>query len=283
MVNRLDKSFDDLRARREGALIPLVPGDREPYSNSLEILDMFVKAGSDMVEIAIPTRYPWMEGRAMQIHQLDAIRQGVHSADSIGLMQTARQKYSSLPLIGINFMGPVFTMGQDVYVDECARVGIDCVDIPDYPLAGSGDRLSFVSALRDQGIHFTVDISTEEAVAPEGTREYTLLCDSIRRSNGFLFMIAQPGGASGTKPTLPVDKLKPAVARVRSLEEDFSVATPIIVVCGISTPEQVRGSVREVGADGVMLGSAVSQRLQAGEPLEHVQPFVAELKAATRV
>ena len=79
-----------------------------------------------------------------------------------------------------------------------------------------------------------------------------------------------------------MDKLKPAVARVRSLEENLAVATPIIVVCGISTPEQVRGSLHEVGADGVMLGSAVSQRLQAGEPLERIQPFVAELKAATR-
>ena len=57
--------------------------------------------------------------------------------NSIGLMQAARQKYSRLPLISINFMGPVFTMGQDVYVDKCTHAGIDCVDIPDYPLAGS--------------------------------------------------------------------------------------------------------------------------------------------------
>jgi tryptophan synthase alpha subunit len=82
---------------------------------------------------------------------------------------------------------------------------------------------------------------------------------------------------------LPVESLKPAVARVRKLETELNVTTPIIVVCGISTPEQVRGSIREVGADGVMLGSAVSKRLQAGEPLERIQPFVAELKDATRI
>ncbi len=178
-------------------------------------------------------------------------------------------------------MGPVFGMGQEDYVLACAEAGIECVDIPDYPLAGSDDVLGFVDALRKQDIHFTVDITTDEAVAPEGTREYALLHESVKRSSGFLFMIAQPGGVSGTKPTLPVDKLKPAVERVRVLEAELQVETPIIVVCGISSPEQVRGSIRDVGADGVMLGSAISKRLQAGESLEQIQPFLVELKQAT--
>jgi len=77
--------------------------------------------------------------------------------------------------------------------------------------------------------------------------------------------------------------LKPAVERVKELEEKFGVNTPIIVVCGISTPEQVRDSIRVVGADGVMLGSAISKRIQAGESLEHIQPFAQTLKDATRV
>jgi len=96
-------------------------------------------------------------------------------------------------------------------------------------------------------------------------------------------MIAQAGGVSGTKDSLPVDILKPAVERVKKLEEKFGVHTPIIVVCGISTPEQVRDSIRVVGADGVMLGSAISKRLQVGESLEHIQSFAKMLKDATRV
>ena len=38
-----------------------------------------------------------------------------------------------------------------------------------------------------------------------------------------------------------------------------------------------------VGADGVMLGSAVSKRLQAGEPIEKIEPFVRSLKEATQL
>ena len=124
-MNRLDIAFRALRERNEGALIPLAPGDKAPYSTSMEIIDMFAEAQADAIEIAIPTRYPWMEGKAMQIHQLEAIEQGVRPSDSFGLMDAAREKYPEWPLIAINFMGPVLTYGQDNYIAGCARASMD--------------------------------------------------------------------------------------------------------------------------------------------------------------
>lgn len=283
MANRLDRRFAELRSNNEGALIPLSPGDKAPFATSMEIIDMFAEIGSDAVEIAVPTRFPWMEGKAMQTHQLEALEQGVSPADSFKLMEVARAKYPDLPLATINFMGPVLTYGQANYVSGCKRASMDAVDIPDYPFVSRDDPLYFGSELRNNNIHFVIDVTTNLAVAPEGTREYKLLCGLIQHSGGFLFMIAQAGGVSGTKDSLPVDTLKPAVERVKMLEGKFHINTPIIVVCGISTPEQVHNSIRLVGADGVMLGSAISKRLQAGESLEHIQPFAKSLKDATKV
>ena len=282
MDNRLDTVFEQLRSRNEGALIPLSPGDKDPFSISNEIIDMFYEAGADAIEIAVPTRYPWMEGKAMQIHQLEAIEQGVKGADSFKLMEHTRKKYPDWPLLTINFMGPVFTYGVENYIQGCIDASMDAVDIPDYPYVSTNDSLNFVTRLINEKTYFTVDITTDQAVSEPGTAEYDLLCNSVKKSCGFLFMIAQAGGVSGTKDTLPIDILKPAVDRVKELEEKFNVNTPIIVVCGISSPEQVRDSIRKVGADGVMLGSAISKRLQAGESVEHVQPFTAELKDATK-
>jgi tryptophan synthase alpha chain len=282
-MNRLDTTFAALQERHEGALIPLAPGDTAPYTTSMEIIDMFAEAQADAIEIAIPTRYPWMEGKAMQIHQLEAIEQGIGPADSFGLMTAAREKYPDWPLVSINFMGPVLTYGQKNYISGCAQASMDAVDIPDYPLARSDDVLGFGAQLLANNTYFVADITTDLAVAPKGTPEHELLLKLIRWSGGFMFMIAQAGGISGTKDSLPVDVLKPAVERVKELGEALGVHTPVIVVCGISTPEQVRGSIRDVGADGVMLGSAVSKRLQAGESVEQVQSFVVELKDATRV
>ena len=283
MRNQMDEVFNTLRSRKEGALIPLAPGDKAPYSFSLELVDLFARIGSDIVEIAIPTRYPWMEGKNMQIHQLEAIRDGVHTEDSFGLMEAAHKANPALPLVTINFMGPVFGYGLHNYAVSCKKAGIVGADVPDYPYVVGKDYEGFGKDLLAHDVHFIVDITMDVATAPEGSPKYQLLEQLIKNSSGFLFLIAQAGGISGAKDKLPADELTPACERIRRIEEKYGVNTPIIIVCGISTPEQVHDSLRLVGADGVMLGSAVSKRLQAGEPLEKVEPFVKSLKDATRL
>jgi tryptophan synthase alpha chain len=249
----------------------------------MELVDLFERVGSDIVEIAIPTRYPWMEGANMQIHQLDAIKEGIHTSDSFGLMEAVKNKHPELPVVTINFMGPVIGYGAVRYADSCRKAGIVGADVPDYPYVVGDDHEKFGKELLDNQVHFIMDITMDVATAPEGSPKYALLERLIRKSSGFLFLIAQAGGQSGVKDKLPADELKPACDRIRRLEEKFNVHTPIIIVCGISTPEQVRDSIRVVGADGVMLGSAVSKRLQAGESLEKIEPFVRSLKDATRL
>ena len=283
MHNKLDEVFANLRRKKEGALIPLSPRDKAPYSFSLDLVEMFKRVGSDIVEIAIPTRYPWMEGANMQIHQLDAIRDGICTTDSFVLMETAHQAHPDLPLATINFMGPAFDYGRHNYAVSCQKAGVVAADIPDYPYIASNDHEGFGRDLLDHGIHFIVDITIDVATAPEGTLKYHLLEKTIKKSTGFLFLIAQPGGKSGVKDKLPTDELTPACERIRRVEEKLGVFTPIIIVCGISTPEQVHDSLRVVCADGVMLGSAVSKRLQAGESIEKVESFVKSLKDATRL
>jgi tryptophan synthase alpha chain len=283
MNNQMDEVFKKLHEKNEGALIPLSPGDKAPYTFSLELVDLFERIGTDILEIAIPTRYPWMEGANMQIHQLDAIRDDIKTSDSFGLMETAHQRHPNLPLVTINFMGPAFGYGIHNYSESCKRAGIVGVDIPDYPYVVSNDHEGFGASLHKNGVHFIVDITMDIATAPVGSPKYKLCFDLVRKSSGFLFLIAQAGGISGVKDKLPVDELKPACERLREMEAEAGVSTPIIIVCGISTPEQVRDSIRLVGADGVMLGSAVSKRLQAGESLEKIEPFVRSLKDATRL
>ena len=283
MKNRMDETFEKLRKRNEGALIPLSPGDKAPYTFSMELINLFERVGSDFVEIAIPTRYPWMEGANMQIHQLDAIRDGIRTEDSFGLMDAVMQKHPDLPLVTINFMGPVLGYGIQKYADSCKKVGVVGADVPDYPYVYGKDKEEFGRKLLEKNVHFIVDITMDVAMAPDNSPKNELCKELVKKSSGFLFLIAQPGGVSGTKDKLPVDELKPACDRLRIFEAEAGVATPIIIVCGISTPEQVQDSIRKVGADGVMLGSAVSKRLQAGEPLEKVEPFVKSLKDATKL
>jgi tryptophan synthase alpha chain len=55
-------------------------------------------------------------------------------------------------------------------------------------------------------------------------------------------------------------------------------APPPVLGFGIANPQQVRAALA-MGAAAVISGSAVVQRIAKGEPVE---PFVREMKAATR-
>lgn len=281
-MNRLDLLAKRLAASDEGEFIALAPASPPPHTETLEVADMMVRAGVDVLEIAVPSVFPWMEGATMQRHQLEAIAQRVTPAMAFDGIQCVRKRYPGLPLVAISFTTRVFSYGQRRFVESCARTGTDGVDIPDYPLVRSGDVTGFGAELSGHDIHFINPISTDLAMVPESTPEYHLLEGMVRSASGFLFIMAVAGGVSGVKPRLPVETLKPATERVRALQEKLAVSCPIIIVCGISTPEQVHASIEEVGADGVMLGSAVSRRLQAGESLESVESFVRSLKDATR-
>lgn len=281
-MNRLDMVFAELRKKGEGALVTLAPSEPPPFAHSLEIADMFAAAGADVVEIAIPSTFPWMEGETMQRHQLEAKVAEVRTTDSFSLATKVREGHPDLPLVAINFTCVLFSHGVERYINDCAQAGFDAVDVPDYPLGRSGDDQGFVSGLLEHNVYSVNPISDTLAMAGEGTKEYQLLCDMVRLSRGFLFVMAVPGGVSGVKDTLAKQSLARAVRRVRALQEKLNAPCPIVLVCGISTPEQVHASIRDIGADGVMVGSAVSRPLLQGTSLSEVQRAVETLKDATR-
>ncbi len=281
-TNRVDRAFAQARERGEGVLIPLIPPSRPPFARSFAVADMLAEAGADIFEVAIPSRYPWMEGRTMQSHQLQALRDGVSASHAFELMDELRSRHPDWPLVTINFTCALVSLGIERYVARCAAAAIDAVDVPDYPLTAGEDPLGFGADLRAENIHFLACVSTQMARSAPGSAEHQLLVALLREARGLVFLIAQPGGQSGAKKTMPISELSEGTAALRALERELRVDVPIIVVCGVSQPEHVHAAVTTIGADGVMLGSAVSERLLADEPLTEVGRFVTQLKAATR-
>ena len=54
---------------------------------------------------------------------------------------------------------------------------------------------------------------------------------------------------------------------------------PIVAVCGIATPQQVRTLVKDVGVH-VMFGSALFTRVMNGDSGEEIYRFLSEMKQA---
>ncbi len=60
-------------------------------------------------------------------------------------METVHKKHPILPLVTINFMGPVFGYGIQNYADSCEKAGIMGADVPDYPYVANSDHEHFAA------------------------------------------------------------------------------------------------------------------------------------------
>jgi len=121
-------------------------------------------------------------------------------------------------------------------------------------------------------------VNTIFLLSPTSTEERM---ESVgRQATGFIYCVARIG-VTGAQQSLPTD-LKQLVRKIRQRTDK-----PIGVGFGISQPEHIRSIVNDVGADAVIVGSAlinlIQDSLKAGkDPLEVISKRVAQLKKATR-
>jgi tryptophan synthase alpha chain len=92
----------------------------------------------------------------------------------------------------------------------------------------------------------------------------------LQNTSGFIYYVAITGiTGSGSAST---EKVGAEVARIKK-----STDLPICVGFGLNTPDDVEGMARV--ADGAVVGSAIVSKLGAGDSVEDILAFVAELAA----
>ena len=136
------------------------------------------------------------------------------------------------------------------------------------------------------------DLLPEEAgeiaptLAAQGVRTVFLLAptsgperieQAARAASGFLYFVSVTG-VTGARRTAP-DAIGGQLAAIRSRSP-----VPVVIGFGVGTPAQARAMAKL--ADGVVVGSAIVQRIAAGgsraERAARVRRFVGSLKRAVR-
>jgi tryptophan synthase alpha chain len=111
--------------------------------------------------------------------------------------------------------------------------------------------------------------------------EYRLFHKIVRGTRGFLFLMASPG-VTGKREYLAVEYLKSAVQNIRKAQVEEKNDFPVVVGFGLSTPEQVSRVINEIGADGAVIGSAVSELVLRYGGKKELADFIRSAKRATR-
>jgi tryptophan synthase alpha chain len=127
-MNRLAKTFADLKQRNERAFIPFVTCGDPDMETTRALLMAYVEAGADIVEIGIPFTDPLADGPTIQRASERALHGGATMDKALQLIKDVRRE-TEVPLVPMTYINPVFQIGYDEFARRCAEVGADAVII----------------------------------------------------------------------------------------------------------------------------------------------------------
>lgn len=240
-MNRIDKKFKELRAKRKKAFIAFItagyPDLKITYNLALE----FAKAGVDILELGVPFSDPIADGKVIQASSFEALKIGVNLDKILKLVKDIRIK-TQMPLCLMTYYNPIFCFGEERFCRFASAAGVDGIIIPDLPPDEGKSFLKLAKKFNLDCICF---------IAPTTTHKRMEYIAGVAR--GFIYYVSLTG-VTGERSQLPKDLLQ-NLSKVKKL-----ASVPVCAGFGVSTREQVK-EISKV-ADGVIVGSAIIKKIK---------------------
>jgi len=241
-MNRIDKTFADLKAQGKTALVGFITAGDPDFDTSFEIIKTACESGVDIIELGIPFSDPTCDGSVIQAASERALKAGMTLSRSFELAKKLRQ-CTQTPIVLFSYYNLLFKYGLKRAAEQREESGIDGLLAVDLPPEEAGD---LQAELDGKNIHII------RLAAPTTTPARLKML--VNGAGGFLYMITRTGvtGTGGIDYAL-VEKEAAAARKVCSL--------PICLGFGISTAEDTAKLAPM--ADGLVVGSALVKIIAA--------------------
>lgn len=264
MANRLEATFDKLRARGEKALIAyLMAGDPSLQETEALVVEL-ERAGANVIELGVPFSDPIADGPVIQKAAERALRGGASLRRILEWVASLRAK-TQIPLVLMAYYNTIYAFGEAAFCRHAVTAGVDGLIVPDMPPEEAGPLTTAAERAGGPLLIFLL--------APTSTAARR--AEIARRSKGFVYYVSLTGITGATLTDL--EDVRRNVARIRR-----ATNVPVAVGFGIATPQDA-AQVADI-ADGVIVGSAIVRRVgeHENDPRlpERVGQFVRSLKAA---
>jgi len=247
-VARIRDAFARAKAEGRAAFIPYITVGHPDRETVAAVVPALVEAGADIIELGVPFSDPLADGVVIQRSTQAALANGVTLDVCLDDVRRLRKAGVTVPIVFLGYTNPIVQKGEEVFAALCEKAGVDGVIVADLPPEEAGDLRTACDRHGVAVIAMLAPTSTEKRI----TQVAAL-------ATGFVYCVGLTG-VTGARDALATD-LRGYLDRVRQ-----HVLIPIAVGFGISRPEHVAS----VGAmaDGVIVGSALVQRLDALPPVE---------------
>jgi tryptophan synthase alpha chain len=245
-MNRIDATFESLRAAGRTALIPYVTaGDPSPAA-MLPIMRGLVAAGADIIELGVPFSDPMADGPVIQRASERALAQGVGLGDVLDMVGVFRRTDPATPVVLMGYANPIEAMGTLAFAERAKAAGVDGVLVVDYP---PEEATEFAALLYER------DLAPIFLLAPTTPASRIEAVAGIAR--GYVYYVSLKGvTGAGHLDTAEVGR---RLAEIRR-----HVRIPVGVGFGIRDAASARAVAEH--ADAVVIGSRIIEEIESGPP-----------------
>lgn len=265
-MDRICKKFEEMKDKKEKALVGFVTAGDPDVSTSLNIIKEMCEAGVDILELGIPFSDPTSDGPVIQRSSARALGKGVNLRKVLDMTREIRE-ITEIPIILFSYYNPIHAYGNEAFYKDAVSVGADGVLVVDLPPEESDEMTDCWAG---------DDLSLIRLVAPTTPPER--MSRIAESASGFIYLVSKTGvtGSDG----LDSKETGGHMEHLRAVTQ-----LPICVGFGISTPEEV-SAIASI-ADGVVIGSAFERLIEKNLNHPDVASVLGEkvrvCKAATKI
>lgn len=240
-------------ARGQVGLVPYITAgypDKDRFTETLKK----VAGCADVVEVGVPFSDPMADGVTIQRASHAAIAHGVSLRWILAELTSAGE--IGAPVVLMSYLNPLLAYGYAELAEACIPAGVCGFIVPDLPLEESDELRDAIDAKGIALIQLVTPATPDERMAR--------LCAASR---GFVYAVTITGITGGSRALPP--EVPAYLDKVKSFAE-------IPVCAGFGVREA--GQVKDLGAhaDGVVVGSALVEHLEAGQdPVEFLRSLTA--------
>lgn len=259
-MNRLTKRLTDLKKQNKKALVAyLVAGDPD-IETTLQLMQLFIESGVDVIEIGVPFTDPIAEGPIIQKAHDRALAKDISLTSIFEMVQKFREIDNNTPIVLMGYLNTF--LSHKNLIEENKKDSIDSILVVDIP-----GELN----LADYGIK-NQNINTISLISPTTNKDR--IKSIAKNSTGFVYYVTLRGvtGASN----LNIDEITNNIEEIKKY-----ASVPTLAGFGIKSPEDAK--LLSSCSDGVIVGSSIVKMIEENsqtKEFDRIGQYISELKQA---
>jgi tryptophan synthase alpha chain len=262
-MNRIDLTLNRLRQQRRSGLVTYFTAGDPDFDSSLDLLQSLAAAGADIIELGLPFSDPVADGPVIQAAHIRALAAGQTIRRTLELVARLREQDDQTPVVLMGYLNPVMQYGEDSFMQDAVKSGVDGLILVDLPLEHAG---SYNEAARKAGLHL-IRMTTP-------TSDDLRLPKLLAEASGFVYHVSLNGvtGAAACASTT----ISAVTAKLRKYAD-----LPIALGFGIRDSLQLQALAGQV--ELIVMGTKLVETLSShgvSTTLNQVREFAEVLKIA---